>query len=55
MKDLGFTDGGLEMVTADIVEFDSVIVDIVEDGKTEFISLTIVRLGNSTTKDKITI
>ncbi len=36
-------------MTADIVELDSVLVEVVEDGQTELISFTVVGLGNSAT------
>ena len=48
-KRLGFTDGWLGVMTADIMELDSVIVEVVQDSQTEFIALTVVRLGNTTT------
>jgi hypothetical protein len=38
------------MVTADIVELDSVVVEVVEDGQAELVALTIVGLWNSTTE-----
>ena len=40
------------MVTADIVELDSVLVEVVEDGQTELISLTVVRLWTAKTTKK---
>jgi hypothetical protein len=47
---LCLADGWLEMVTADIVELDSVVVEVVEDGQAELVALTIVGLWNSTTE-----
>ncbi len=47
---LCLADGGLEMVAADVVELDAVVVEVVEDGQAELIALTVVRLWNSTTE-----
>ena len=52
ISSLGLTNGRLGVVTADIVELDSVIVEVVEDGQAELISLTVVGLGNTTTMKK---
>ena len=40
------------MVTADIMVFDSVLVDIVQDCKAELVPLTVVGLGNSISVNK---
>ena len=40
------------MVTADVVQLDSVLVKVVQDSKTELISLPVVWLGNSTAANK---
>jgi hypothetical protein len=37
------------MVATDIVELDSILVEVVEDGQTELISFTVVRLGTAKT------
>ena len=52
LNQLGFTDSWFGMVATDIVELDSIIVEVVEDGQTELISLTVVGLGNTTTTKK---
>ena len=39
----------LEVVTADVMKFDSILVKVVQNSKTELISLPVVRLWNSTT------
>ena len=45
MDILNFTNYWLHVVTTDIMETNSVVVNVVEDCKTKFISLTVVRLG----------
>jgi hypothetical protein len=47
---LGFTDGGLEMVATDVVELDAVVVEVVEDGQAELVTLAVIRLRNSATE-----
>jgi len=49
---LCLADGGLEVVAADVVELDAVVVEVVEDGQAELIALAVVRLWNSTTERK---
>ena len=46
------TDCWLHVVAADIVEPNAVVVEVVEDGQAELISLTVVRLGQSMTEKK---
>jgi hypothetical protein len=41
------------MVAADVVELDSVVVEVVEDGKAELIALAVVGLGNATAENEV--
>ena len=50
---LGFTDNGLGVVARDIVEHDSVIVEIVEDSNAELVSLSVVGLGAVGTEENV--
>jgi hypothetical protein len=43
-----FTDDVLDVVAADVVELDSVLVEVVQDAQAELVALSVVRLGNST-------
>jgi len=45
---LFLTDNGLLVMARYIMELDSVIVEVVEDSKTELITLSVVRLGPGT-------
>ena len=47
------TDGWLHVVAADIVEPNAVVVEVIEDGQAELISLTVVRLGQSMTEKRV--
>lgn len=38
----------LDVVAADVVELDSVLVEVVQDAQAELVALSVVRLGNST-------
>jgi len=42
-----FTDGWLGVVAGDVVEPDTVVVEVVEDGQAELITLAVVRLGTA--------
>ena len=42
---LGLTDDGLAVVAGNVVEDDPIIVEVVEDGQTELVSLPVVGLG----------
>ena len=42
---LALADDGLPVVTADVVEPDSVVVEVVEDSNTELVSFSVVRLS----------
>ena len=41
------------MVAADVVELDSVVVEVVEDGQAELIALAVVGLGNAATEKEV--
>ena len=43
---LSLADDGFSVVAGDIVVLDSVVVEIVEDGKTKLVALPVVRLGS---------
>ena len=40
------------MVAGNVVELDAILVEVVEDSNAELITLTVVRLGSSTTAKK---
>ncbi len=42
-----FTDGWLGMVAGNVVEPDAVVVEVVEDGQAELVTLAVVRLGTA--------
>lgn len=44
--ELSLADDGFSVVAGDIVELDSVVVEIVEDGKTRLVALPVIRLGS---------
>jgi hypothetical protein len=41
------------VVAADVVELDSVVVEVVEDGQAELIALAVVGLGNTAAKNEV--
>jgi len=43
------------VVAADVVEPDTIVVEVVEDGQAELVSLAVVRLGNSTAGNEMVI
>ena len=45
-------DDGLPVVTADVVEPDPVVVEVVEDSNTELVSFSVVRLSPSSAREK---
>ena len=47
---LALTDNGLWVVTGDIMELDSIIVEVVENCQTALITLSVVRLGSAGSK-----
>jgi len=50
---LSFTNGWFCVMAGDIVELDAIIVEIVEDSQAEFITLAVIWLGNSTSKNTV--
>jgi hypothetical protein len=42
-----FADGWLDVVAADVVQLDAVVVEVVQDGQAELVTLAIVRLWNA--------
>ena len=52
---LCLTNGPLEMVAADVMELNSILVKVVQDSQTEFISLSVVWLRNSTPTKRCTV
>ena len=44
MTFLSLANGWLDVVAADVVELDSVVVEVVEDGQAEFVALAVVGL-----------
>ena len=40
------------MVAADVVELDSVVVEVVQHGQAELVTLAVVGLGNSAAENK---
>ena len=47
MTFLSLANGWLDVVAADVVELDSVVVEVVEDGQAEFVALAVVGLRNT--------
>ncbi len=41
------------MVAADVVELDSVVVEVVEDGQAELVALAVVGLRNAAAKNEV--
>jgi hypothetical protein len=41
------------MVAADVVELDSIVVEVVEDGKAELVALAVVGLGNAAAENEV--